>query len=472
MGGGTCVVTESLLNMSAAIQEPTEGVLGFLENQFQAELNSSEKVFPNAFENNRSQAWETFKSLGIPTSKHEEWKYTSLKHLSNIKSNGANATWEEGSFNKESYLSKEIIEKVHVDGLNANTLVFVNGIFTPYSSNVKTPVHEAEILSLRRAASKRLEAFESKFGGLCQWKNQAMAALNTAMPGDGVFIHVPEGKEVELPVVLHFIADTVEHSPAFQPRNLIVLGKGAKLSVVESWTSVGSNSALVNVVTEVYLEEGARLDYYKLQAEGSEITHIENTEIHQADGSVAHTYTLSLSGKVVRNDLNFRVDGTDAEANMWGLYLPGGKTLIDNHTLVDHLKPNSNSNELFKGILGGKSTGVFNGKIYVKQAAQKTNAFQSNRNILLSDQAEVNTKPQLEIFADDVKCSHGAAIGALDEEPIFYLRSRGIGEDLARNMLLRAFAGEVLEKIELPELKTLWERRVDEQLDTILAESI
>ncbi|MBT9139295.1 MAG: FeS cluster assembly protein SufD [Syntrophomonadaceae bacterium] len=237
------------------------------------------------------------------------------------------------------------------------------------------------------------------------------------------------------------------------PRNLIVLGAGSSVQILETFTSSGGDQAFTNLVSEVYVEEKAHLEYIKLQVEGNNATQINHTEIVQQKESTASVFTYTLSGGMVRNNLTIRIKGENAVGNMVGLYLLSGKTHCDNHTLVVHLVPNCESNELYKGVMNDESTGVFNGKIFVRKDAQKTNAFQSNRNILLSDDATCDTKPQLEIFADDVKCSHGCTIGSLDQEPLFYLRSRGIDENSAKALLLHAFAAETLENISIEPVK-------------------
>jgi Fe-S cluster assembly protein SufD len=228
--------------------------------------------------------------------------------------------------------------------------------------------------------------------------------------------------------------------------------------------SLGSNSVFTNVVNEIYANENSHVEHYKIQQQAGESYHNNFTQIFQEANTNVNHVTLTLDGTLVRNNLHFYLNGQNCNSLLYGLYMPHGNSLVDNHTRVDHAQPNCNSNELYKGIMMDKSVAVFNGKIMVHLDAQKTSAYQRNQNILLSDEATVNTKPQLEIFADDVKCTHGATIGQLDEEPMFYLRSRGIPEDVARKMLLNAFADDIAEKIKIPALVKLLEEEIEKKL--------
>jgi Fe-S cluster assembly protein SufD len=249
-----------------------------------------------------------------------------------------------------------------------------------------------------------------------------------------------------------------------QPRNLIVLEKNADACIVESFLSMGANASFTNVVNEIYVDENAHLEHYKIQQQVGETYHNNYTQIFQEANTNINQVTLTLDGTMVRNNLHFYMNGKNCDTLLYGLYITEKSNHVDNHTRVDHAMPNCQSNELYKGIMKNKSTGVFNGKIMVHLDAQKTNAYQRNQNILLDPEATINTKPQLEIFADDVKCTHGATIGQLDEEPMFYLRSRGIPENVARKMLLNAFADDIAEKIKIPELVSLLEQLIEEKL--------
>jgi len=251
------------------------------------------------------------------------------------------------------------------------------------------------------------------------------------------------------------------------PRNLIVAGKNSQVSVIANYQGYGEKVYLNNIVTEVYADEYSIVDLYKIQNEDANSFHIEKVQGYQKKNSIFNHYNISFGGKIVRNDINSVLDDENVETHYYGLYLGSGKQHIDNHTFMDHAKPNCMSNELYKGILDDESRGVFNGKIIVRQDAQKTNAYQQNKTVLLSKKAIIDTKPQLEIFADDVKCSHGATIGHLDEESEFYIRSRGVPQELAKSMLIRAFANDVIETIKIDELKEQMNHLIFEHLHRV-----
>jgi len=276
---------------------------------------------------------------------------------------------------------------------------------------------------------------------------------------------VPDKQTLEHPVYLYFISDGRLAKPFSQPRNLFVVGRESTAKMVEVFHTIGQHHSFTNVVTEIVVAENASVEYYKVQDESENAHHVGTTQAHLSRDSKFAAYTVCLRGALLRNNLNLILDGSNVEAHMYGLYLLNGKTHADNHTLADHRQPNSYSNELYKGILDGKSTGVFNGKVFVRQAAQKTNAFQSNRNLVLSKEASMNTKPQLEIYADDVKCSHGATVGQLDEDMLFYLRTRGIPAESARALLMRAFAEDVLTTISIAPLREYLEKLIAQRLD-------
>lgn len=402
----------------------------------------------------RQQALQTFDQLGFPTIKHEEWKYSNVKNLVN----------ESFTFNAPSNFSAADVEQMAIPNLDGNILYFVNGVYNPTLSTIVSPSDEVIILPLAEAIKSHADIIEKYFNQYADSADNAFTAVNTAFAKNGVFIYVPEKKVVEQPIILRFIADARETNVAAQPRNLIVVGKRAEVQVAEAYRSFGDKLAFTNAVTEVYVAEEANVHYYKVQNETDQSYNIGTTAVYQEGRSVFTANTVTANGGFVRNNLNIKIDGEYAEANMFGLYIPNGKQHVDNHTAVDHAKPNSNSNELYKGILKDKSTGVFNGKIYVRQDAQKTNAFQSCKNVLISNDATMNTKPQLEIWADDVKCSHGTTTGQLNDDALFYMQARGISKDAARALLMLAFAQEVIDKMEIPAIKEYLEGLIVEKI--------
>lgn len=435
-----------------ALDFQTSLVKGF--TAFETMLNG-QKVPP--VHDIRRQAMTRFAELGFPTVRHEEWKYTSLiaalKHEYKFPSQTS------------SKLSAADIAPFLVPELNAQTLVFVNGVFAPELSMIHVQ-KGVTVLSLAEAFHTKHPTAEKHFGKIASYENDALVALNTAYALNGVFIEVQRGTAVERPFHLVFVNDARANSVFTPIRNLIVMGENAEAKVLESVHTLasGEHHSFTSSVTESVLAENAHLHHYKLQNDVEAAYYVGATSVHQAATSVYNSAVITLSGGIVRNNLSTVLAGKGADAHYYGLYCVNGKTLVDNHTLVDHAVAHCTSNELYKGIMDDKSTGVFNGKIMVREDAQKTLAYQSNRNILLSNNASINTKPQLEIFADDVKCSHGCTTGQLDEESLFYLRARGLDKDQARALLLYAFAGEILDKIALEPLKEFLESVIAERL--------
>ena len=285
-------------------------------------------------------------------------------------------------------------------------------------------------------------------------KDDSLTTLNTAFSREGAYIYIPKNKMPKKPVeIIHFSTGN-ETALLLQPRSLIIVEENAELQVIERHQSLTANEVLTNSVTEIFAAKSAILDYYKVQNDLSSASLIDNTYINQKSKSAVSVHTFSFGGKLTRNNLNFYQNGEYIDSTLKGVTILGEKQLVDHHTLVHHIEPNCESHQDYKGIYGENSTGVFNGKIIVDKIAQKTNAFQQNNNILISDKATINTKPQLEIFADDVKCSHGCTIGQLDEEALFYLQTRGIPKKEARALLMYAFANNVLQSVRIPELKT------------------
>lgn len=402
----------------------------------------------------RRQALQQFDRLGFPTVKHEEWKYSNVSGL----------TKEVFDFNADGTLEADALEELQIPNLEGNILYFVNGKYHPELSRLVSPSSQVQVLSFAEALKADPELINSYFARYADYQDNAFTALNTAFANDGVVVRVPDNTTVETPIILRYINDARQKNVASQPRNLIVAGRNAEVIVAESYRTLGEWSSFVNTVTEIVVAQDARVQHYKVQNDSDKSYHIGTTQVNQLDNSHFYSVTVTLNGSFVRNNLNIVLDGQHCEAFMYGLYLPDGRQHIDNHTLVDHAKPNSYSNELYKGILEDRSTGVFNGKIFVRPDAQKTNAYQSCKNVVLSPDASMNTKPQLEIFADDVKCSHGTTTGKLNEEALFYLRSRGIPKAEAQSLLMYAFAEDVLSQIKIGPIKDYLEHIVVEKL--------
>lgn len=400
----------------------------------------------------RKEALESFRNLGLPSNKAEEYKFTPITR----------SLEKNFNFSIQNPVSKNVnVSAYAIPALDADILVFINGVYSKETSSIKST--GVTVLPLQEALSTKNEIVSKHLGKYADAKADAFIAWNTAAFQDGVFIHVPDNTVVEKPVILYHIHDASQGQVLTVNRNLIVVGKSSELTVLEKFDSTGSAN-FSNTVTEAIVAENAGLNLYSIQNDNGPRHQFGLTQIYQSNFSRVNTYTFTLSGKLVRNNLQFVLDGEGIESHMYGLYLLANDTLADNHTVVDHRKPNSFSNEMYKGIMDGSSKGVFNGKIYVRPNAQKTNAFQANRNILLTDKATVNTKPQLEIWADDVKCSHGCTTGQLDEEALFYLQARGISKETAQAMMLYAFAGEVLDNVKHPVIKEYLDNVISERL--------
>jgi Fe-S cluster assembly protein SufD len=304
---------------------------------------------------------------------------------------------------------------------------------------------------------------------MAETETRAFAALNTAFAEDGAYVFVPDGVVLDTPIQLLFISVAAASSMS-HPRSLIVLGQGSQAQIVETYVGRSGQAYFTNAVTEVFVGENAVLDHYKVQEEGREAYHVASMHVRASRSSTFSSHSFSLGGGLTRNDAIATLAGEGAECTLNGLYLADGERLVDNHTTIDHVMPHCPSHEIYKGILGGKARAIFNGKIIVRQDAQKTDAKQTNRALLLSDEATINTKPQLEIFADDVKCTHGATVGQLDEDAVFYLRARGLTYLEARDMLIHAFAGDILDRVKIDLLRKALEAELYTQLARDLAE--
>lgn len=420
------------------------------ELEFEALLKDQADL---AYNKIRNQAYESFQKLGIPTIKNEEWKYSSLKGLDKY----------EYSLNKSAEAGDFDLEQLPFSSLEAIRLVFINGKFSKKNSSDLIN-GSIKVLNFKEAEELIPEVLAEHYGKSLDIANDGLSALNVALSNEGVVIYVPDNSTLETPVLIQHINSLEDKSYESNVHHLYVVGKNAEAKFAEIFMGVGPNSAFNNVCTEIFVGKDARADYYKIQDENDAVFHVGTTQVTQAEKSYFYAATFTVNGGFVRNNLNLVLDGEYIESHMYGLYIPNGKQHVDNHTLVDHRKPNCESNELYKGILDDNSKGVFNGKIFVREDAQKTNAYQNCRNVILSDSAAMNTKPQLEIWADDVKCSHGTTTGKLNEEAIFYMQSRGIPKQEAIKLQLVAFAEDVVSQIKWAELR--------EELDTLILKKL
>jgi Fe-S cluster assembly protein SufD len=388
----------------------------------------------------RKDALKKFSELDFPTIKDEEWKYTSLSPL--LQHNFT------PDFQKKN-LKKEEIKRFLFSGLESNIVVVINGHYSEELTSLNEIPKGVDVKSIAKAISENSPLIEEHFGKYADFKNHIFTSLSTAYTKDGVLVHIPEGKIVEQPVHILFITFSEDEKLLTQPRNLFVAERNSQATIIEHFVNINSDIYFTNTVTEIVVGENAILDHLRLQEESKSAFHIGRMDVDLERTSNFTSHFISLGASLSRNDFNAKFNDEGGECTFNGLFLTEGNQLFDAHTLIDHAKPHCNSHEHYKGILDDKSRGVFNGKVIVRQDAQKTNAFQENNNIILSNEALINTKPQLEIFADDVKCSHGATIGQLDKEAMFYLKSRGLDEETAQAILIHAFASDVIKSVKV-----------------------
>lgn len=425
-------------------------------NNFQSFEKSLNGEKTSSFHQIRKDALSKFSSLNVPTTKDEEWKYTSISPL--VKHN----------FNvlpPKVEIAPELVGKFLFDQLEHHLMVFVNGEFRKDLSKLDELPQTVEVTSLSNAIKNNHPALLKHFGKYAENSNNLFTALNSAYTKNGAFIFIPKGKVVEDPIHIIFINKTQNESFVTQPRNLFIAEDDSQLTIIEHYASDDEGIYFSNSVTEIYLGENAFVDHIKLQEESKKAFHIARMEVDQERNSNFSSHLISTGAVFSRNEFTTRFNGEGGESMLNGLFMIDGEQFFDAHTMIDHAKPNCNSHEHYKGILEDKARGVFNGKVMVRTDAQKTNAFQENNTILLSDDAVMNSKPQLEIFADDVKCSHGATVGKLNEEAKFYLKSRGIGEEAATAMLIHAFASDVITTIKIEALRDYLEKIITQKFN-------
>ena len=391
----------------------------------------------------RSDAIKVFEEKGFPSKKEEAWKYTSLNSI--LKEDYSVFPKQENA------LDYKDIKKYFIHDIDTYKIIFFDG---KYSSHLSQTTHDGIDVCLMSSALNKPKyqlIIENYFNKVAT--KDSLPSLNTAFSREGAYIHIPKNKIVQKPIqILHFSTGN-ESATMLQPRNLVVVDENSHVQIIERHQSLTNNPVLTNSVTEIFANKRAIVDYYKIQNDNENASLIDNTFIQQKRESIASVHTFAFGGKLIRNNLNFYQEGERMDSILKGITIIGNKQHVDHNTLVHHLEPNCESHQDYKGIFSENSTGVFNGKIIVDKKAQKTNAFQSNNNILLSDKAAINSKPQLEIFADDVKCSHGCTIGQLDESAMFYMQSRGIPKKEAKALLMFAFSNNVMNSVKIPELK-------------------
>ncbi|MCB9030173.1 MAG: Fe-S cluster assembly protein SufD [Deltaproteobacteria bacterium] len=425
---------------------------------FEQSLNGS-KASP--LHSVRVKAFEAFVKNGFPTPRtSEDWKYTNLQPI--VKND-----FELAAFLKSHQVSIEDVNKLALAKLAGDRLVFLDGVFAPILSEITNQkgLSVRSFSDLEKSSDKQhkdlLSEHLTKYVNLEEY---GVAALNTGFVNDGALIEIEEGAEIEKPIQLLFISTVHSRPTVSYPRVLLVSRKDSKATVIENYKGFGQNTYFTCAVTEAFLDESADIKHYKILEEGSEATHYGHMAVVQSAKSKFSTSSFSYSGKLIRNEVTPILNGEEIECHLYGLSVLSEEQHVDNFTVIDHKKPNCHSNELYKGIYKDKSRGVFSGTIIVRPDAQKTDAIQSNQAILLSEDAEVDARPQLKIWADDVKCTHGATVGQIDQDALFYLRARGISEVQAKHMLMQAFAIDIFQEIEDDFLRESLENRFLELL--------
>ena len=392
----------------------------------------------------RTAAIKNFEDKGFPSKKEEAWKYTSLNAI--LKNDFTVFPKHENSieFNQ--------VSKYFLNEVDTYKVVFVDGVF---SSHLSSTTHEGiDVCLMASALNKpKYKMVIDKYFNKIANKDDSLTSLNTAFANEGAYINIPKSKVAPKPIEIMYFSTGNEAALLVQPRNLVIVGENSHVQIIERHQSLNENPVLTNSVTEIFAEKRAIVDYYKIQNDTLQANLIDNTFVSQQQESHVYVHTFSFGGNLTRNNLNFYHFGERLTSTLNGITIIGEKQHVDHYTLVNHATPNCESFQDYKGIYAGSSTGVFNGKVYVEKEAQKTNAFQKSNNILLSDKATINAKPQLEIFADDVKCSHGCTVGQLDETALFYMQQRGIPQKEAKALLMYAFSNAVIENIKIPELK-------------------
>lgn len=403
----------------------------------------------------RNHAIKNFENKGFPTKKEEAWKYTSLNAI--LKNDFSVFP------KKDNAIEFKDVKKYFLHEIDTYKVVFIDGIFSSFLSSTTHEGLDVCLMSSALTKPKYKMIVDTYFNQIAS-KEESLTSLNTAFSLEGAYINIPKSKVVEKPIEIIYFSTGNEAALMVQPRNLVIVGENAHVQIVERHQSLNSNPVLTNSVTEIFAQKRAIVDYYKVQNDVQTANLIDNTYIAQKQESRVAVHTFSFGGNITRNNLNFYHQGERIDSTLKGITIIGDKQHVDHYTLVHHAQANCESHQNYKTILHDNSTGVFNGKIFVEKEAQKTDAFQQNNNILIGDKATINAKPQLEIFADDVKCSHGCTIGQLDESAMFYMQQRGIPKKEAKALLMYAFTSEVTNSIKIPELKAKIGRIIADKL--------
>ncbi len=426
--------------------------MGNLKEQLEKQFSNFNE--DNNFYNLRKQAYNYFLENGFPTRKNEDWKYTNVAFANKLDFNINSGSDK---------ISKNEIENLLIPNVTENLIVFVNGIFKDEFSIILDK--EGIIISdIKTAIQKQSELVSKYYGKVIDYSGHSFSALNLAFSDNGVFIQIEKNTEIKNPIHILNIIDSSDSNVFANTKSLVIAEENSKSQIIQSNHSIGENVSFLNTSTEFILEKHAKVYNYLFQNDKKDNYHFNFSQATQKKESLFSDTTISLNGKIVRNDLRTKLNEEYAETYYNGLYLIDGESHVDNHTFVDHIAPNCHSNEFYKGIIDGKAKAVFNGKVMVRQEAQKTDAYQQNRNLVLTDDAAIYTKPELEIYADDVKCSHGATTGKINEDQMFYMMQRGISKEQAKSLLMYTFCAEIISRIDIPEMKEYIEDLVKKRL--------
>ncbi len=421
-------------------------------NNFESQLNGSSEI---PFHRVRKEAISNLDRMGFPTRRDEEWKYTDIRPVLQNRYRFAHQAKK---------LSRQVIQPFQLPEMSRNFIVFINGHFSPDLSTVVSNQPGCRITPLATALRNGNHITKRHLAKYADIASDPFTALNTAFVQEGMVIQVAEDVTLDTPIHILNISSPGETPFQAHPRMLVVAGKGSQFTILENRQHLSEAPYFQNSVTEIVAGENSTVNLISFQDESTHSCLINRTQVHQENNSNFSHVNIDMGGALVRNNLGMALNGENCQSNLYGLYLVSGRQHVDNHTYLDHLQPHCQSNELYKGILTDRARGIFSGTIYVARDAQKTNAFQSNRSLLLSEEAEIDSKPQLKIFADDVKCTHGATIGQIDNDAIFYFRQRGIDQENAHTLLRSAFAGEILEKIPNSHFRNFVQEKVDARL--------
>ena len=427
--------------MSITLVEKDNGY----KNGFTKFINERVSSNPSWLTSIREEGFSAFNDLGFPTTRDEDWRFTNVAPIAR--------TSFELSLNGYKEPTSEDIAKFMFEGSTSGTLVFINGVYAPALSTIGELPEGVIVSNLAKAIEQHEDLVKEHLAKYAEVKDEAFTALNNSFFEDGGFIYIPRGTVLDDPLHLLYISVGAEKPRVTNPRNLIIAEENAQADVVEQYVSLEENVYLSNVVTELIVGENSTLGHYLIERESKKSFNVSTLRAEQGRNSNIRSHSVLLGGAIVRNNVHPVLAGEGCDSLINGLFMSTGRQHMDNYMKVEHASPHSDSRQFYNGILDGRSRGVFHGRIVVHEDAQKTDAKQTNRNLLLSDHAQIDTKPQLEIYADDVKCTHGATIGQVDEDAIFYLRSRGIPQEASRDIILNAFTNETLDSMALEPVK-------------------